>query len=178
MEKSIEVHSISKLEVLKGKSTLNLDGLVDDILKLKSYRLDDNPVNSHYEDTRCPESPVVQEIVKELAEAFKGVTQLDLILLDCWSHIHEKNMSTNQHSHYPADVSAVYYVKVPEGSGQLIFHPSANPYHPGRNAFKPEEKTFILFPSFVDHSVTRNQSDETRISLSFNFKIQDRNSNE
>jgi len=172
MEKSIEIHPLNSIDILKGKSLLDIDGLSDDILKLKSYRLDNNPVNSHYEDTRCPETPVVQEIIKELAEAFKGATGFDLILLDCWSHIHEKNMSTGQHDHYPSDVSAVYYVKVPKGSGSLVFHPQSNKYHPGRIPFAPEEKTFVLFPGYLDHSVTRNQSDETRISLSFNFKIQ------
>ena len=178
MEKSIEAHSISKIDVLKGQSLLDIDGLADDILKLQDQRLDDDPVNTHFEDTRCPESPVVQKIIAEIAEAFKGVTQLDLILMDCWSHIHEKGMSTNQHSHYPHDVSAVYYVKVPEGSGHIVFHPTSNPYHPSRIPFKPEEKTFFIFPSFLDHSVTRNQSDEKRISLSFNFKLQGRDNSE
>ena len=172
MEKSIEVHQINSIDILKGKSLLELDGLVDDILKLKSYRLDDNPVNSQYEDTRCPETPLVQEIIKELVEAFKGATGHDLILLECWSHIHEKNMSTRLHDHYPTDVSAVYYVKVPKGAGSLVFHPQSNKYHVGSIPVEPEEKTFIFFPGHLDHSVSRNHSNETRISLSFNFKIQ------
>lgn len=178
MEKSIEIHPISQIDILRGRSEIDLGGLVDQILEFKTQRLDPNPINSHYEDTKCPDSPIIDEIVAELKAAFKGVTGMDLVLMDMWSHIHEKNMSTNQHSHYPADVSGVFYIKVPEGSGQLVFHPAANPYHPGRIPFKPEEKLFFLFPSFLDHSVTRNQSDETRISLSFNFKIKKESPNE
>ena len=30
--------------------------------------------------------------------------------------------------------------------------------------------TYFMFPSYLDHFVTRNMSEEKRISLSFNFK--------
>jgi len=29
---------------------------------------------------------------------------------------------------------------------------------------------YLMFPGFLDHSVTRNFSDQKRVSISFNFK--------
>ena len=36
--------------------------------------------------------------------------------------------------------------------------------------FKPEEGTYYIFPGYLNHAVTRNMSEEKRISLSYNFK--------
>ena len=38
----------------------------------------------------------------------------------------------------------------------------------------PRAGEFFLFPSTMDHHVTRNLSDDVRISVSFNFKIEDK----
>ena len=34
---------------------------------------------------------------------------------------------------------------------------------------KAEESKFFLFPSWIKHSVERNESDKERISIAFNF---------
>ena len=96
---------------------------------------------------------------------------MELVTEKAWVHVHEKNMSTDKHNHYPLDISAVFYVSVPDGSGDIVFHPSHNKYHPQRNSYPPEEGVFYIFPGILDHSVTRNNSNERRISLSCNFKI-------
>ena len=88
-----------------------------------------------------------------------------------WSHIHEKNMSTTIHNHYPVEISAVFYVSVPEGSGKLLLHPHHNKYHLATVPFEPEEGMFFIFPGALEHSVTRNHSDKPRISLAFNFNL-------
>ena len=37
---------------------------------------------------------------------------------------------------------------------------------------KPEDGLFILFPSYMPHEVHPNQSDEVRISASFNVQVE------
>ena len=68
-------------------------------------------------------------------------------------------------------VSAVLYVSVPEGSGNLVFRPKLNHrYHGwGATTIKPEKGFYYMFPGYLDHYVTRNQSDNNRISFSINF---------
>ena len=171
MEKSIEIHTISKIDVMRGTSNIDLTGLADLLLDHQNNRLDPEPSHTHYEDSHCPDHPIVDEIINELKSTFKAVTKLDLELHSKWAHIHQKNMSTNIHDHYPCDVSSAFYVSVPEGSGKICFHPSLNKYHPMREVFEPHEGMFLIFPGILEHSVTRNHSEQPRISLAFNFTI-------
>ena len=39
------------------------------------------------------------------------------------------------------------------------------------NTIAPKENMLVIFPSWVPHAVEINLSDEERISLSFNFKL-------
>jgi|TARA_B100001250_G_C19644234_1_gene719650 hypothetical protein len=171
MEKNLEIHTISKVDICCGRTSINLDGLSDLILDNASEKLDSDPSHTHYEDTICPDSPIIDKIINEMICAFKGATGFDIELTDRWSHIHEKNMSTTLHDHYPSDISSAFYVSVPDNAGQIVFHPSHNRYHPARVSIPPEEGMYLMFPGYLDHSVTRNQSKEKRISLAFNFNI-------
>jgi ectoine hydroxylase-related dioxygenase (phytanoyl-CoA dioxygenase family) len=46
-----------------------------------------------------------------------------------------------------------------------------NPYTWQNFDFTPEPGKLIMFKSDVRHSVGKNKSDETRISLAYNFKV-------
>ena len=39
------------------------------------------------------------------------------------------------------------------------------------NGISPKEGALVLFPSYLDHSVNENMSDDERIVISFNIKI-------
>ena len=164
-----EIVTISKVDVLRGRSLVNIDGLADLLLENVDYRMDDDPCNSMYEDSFCPESTIVDSIIEELENNFYRLTGIRIKEVGRWSHIHEPNMSTNTHSHHPTDISAVYYVSIPKGSGKILFYTSYNSFNKRKVTFQPEEKMFLMFPGSLEHSVTRNLSDAKRISLSFNF---------
>ena len=130
MEKSLEIHTISKIDVCKGQSNINSDGLAmlaDLILTKKDKRLDNDEWSTHYEDTEAPDCKMLDDIVIEMAKAFHAATGYQLVLDSKWSHIHEKNMSTTIHNHYPVEISAVFYVSVPELSLIHISEPT-RPY--------------------------------------------------
>ena len=80
--------------------------------------------------------------------------------------------------------SGAYYVKVPKNSGQIKFNdPRSGPKYIFPNQknvplpehlwkelhVEPVENRVIMFPAWLEHLVDLNQSDETRISVSFNF---------
>ena len=81
-------------------------------------------------------------------------------------------MSANTHNHNTTYVSSVVYVEVPEGSGKIIFRPRLNQYDNSAYSSKldPERGVYYVFPGYLDHFVTRNMSDQLRVSLSINFK--------
>ena len=80
-------------------------------------------------------------------------------------------MSTNTHNHKGSYVSAVVYAQTPVNCGQIVFLPKLNPYEDStyKTSYVAEKGTYLMFPSYLDHFVTRNNSNDIRISMSLNF---------
>ena len=89
-----------------------------------------------------------------------------------WGHIHEKNMSTRLHDHPNCFASGVVYISVPKGSGSIVFSPTIDIKNRDRflAPFPPKRGRYYVFPGYLYHYVTRHNSDEMRVSLSFNLK--------
>ena len=169
--REVKIVNIARIDLLESKTTANLDELKDILIANYGNRLTDIIDDSCFEDSVCPPNPVCDQIISEMISAFKAATGEDIVLVDMWGHIHEKNMSTTLHNHRESYVSAVCYVEVPEGAGSLIFRPRINQYDNSAFAtrFDPKKSVYYMFPGFIDHFVTRNLSDNLRISVSFNF---------
>lgn len=155
----------------------------DIILKNKKSLVEDKDsvdyVLSRHEDTKFPMNPEFKKIINHITNQFKYLYHKDLKLLSFWSHIHEKNMSTVTHNHISKEdyegtkyLSGVYYVQVPKKSGHFVFHYPLNSHVTHKLPVMPMEGEFFLFSSALDHHVTRNLSNELRISVSFNLEIQ------
>lgn len=99
-----------------------------------------------------------------------------------WIHVTPSGEVTQQHDHKPSLFGGVYYVDKPEDSGDLVFI-DVNPYHefsprvlPGKTdpitrpeiTMEAEEGTMLIFPGWLPHKVSKNNSDRRRISISFN----------
>jgi len=141
---------------------------------------DINYILTRQEDAKFPMNAEFEKVIKHINAQFSYLTNKKLKLLTFWAHIHEKNMSTVMHSHLSKEdyegtqyVSGVYYVQVPEKSGHLVFLYPHNTHVTHKFPVMPKTSEFVLFSSAMEHYVTRNLSDELRISVSFNFKIED-----
>jgi len=87
----------------------------------------------------------------------------------------------HQHNPYCGNfLSGVFYVKVPQNSGDIIFHdprphisgaPDQEYYYDAHPSllYPSLEGDLLLFPSWLEHEVQENNSDEVRISISFNI---------
>ena len=87
-----------------------------------------------------------------------------------------------KHDVYFHQLVSVYYLKSNENSGDIRIngplirtmpplYDKNNPYTWQNFDFTPEPGKLIMFKSDVRHSVGKNKSDETRISLAYNFKV-------
>ena len=101
---------------------------------------------------------------------------------ESWFNYSIKNDYQEKHEHYPFDISAVYYLSVPENSGNIRFYTHEpqgvkenfienNIYTWRSYIIKPEPGLLLIFKSNLTHGVTKNKSDKPRISLAYNFKI-------
>ena len=106
-----------------------------------------------------------------------------------WVNINSPGSLNLQHSHPSCDLSGVLWVKFPDKSGNIFFHsPSRfetfqeiesytedfknnNNYHHSY-WFPPIEGRMLIFPSHLEHDVRENLSNEDRISVSFNIKLE------
>ena len=99
-----------------------------------------------------------------------------------WINISSFGHSNIKHIHVNSLLSGCIYLKVPKDSGNLLLHSnSINEYFfksytdcSSDNTspeifFFAEDKKVIIFPSFLPHSVEKNNSVEDRISVAFNF---------
>lgn len=90
------------------------------------------------------------------------------------------------HNHAGAFISGTFYVKVPDGAGDITFY--KNPYeeyaitgvapivqHTAISGstcrYSPREGRLILFPGYLQHAVMPTAGSEDRVSLSFNMGI-------
>lgn len=87
-----------------------------------------------------------------------------------WSHVHLPLESTERHNHNKTmredAVSFVYYVRTPDKCGDLVFvlDDMISPA-----IIKPVAGMLVLFPSYLNHKVTKNLSGSVRISISGNL---------
>lgn len=120
--------------------------------------------------------------VNDVGARYTGIS--NLVLGNWWININGKHDYNVPHDHQNSILSGVYYVSVPaENTGNLILHrgDTAEFFLTSKvqreatmaNALMvdcpPTESSFYLFPSWVKHSVERNESNQERISIAFNF---------
>ena len=108
----------------------------------------------------------------------------ELKISGMWTIINPYQASNARHIHSNNFISAAYYVKAPENSGDIVFHDprSANVIKTpiiniqnklNSNTFNitPKEGLLVLFPSYLHHSVNMNKSSGDRIVISFNINL-------
>ena len=106
------------------------------------------------------------------------------VLGNMWANINYPGGFNRPHLHPNALFSGVYWIKAPEKSGDLMLYEprqGAQCTMPNRKEGKlppelwrevhytPRAGTIVMFPAWLWHEVRTNQSNDIRISVSFNF---------
>ncbi len=100
----------------------------------------------------------------------------------CWANVLAKSAAHKAHSHPNNFLSGVYYVRTHAGTDTINFHDprsQARVIRPPVAELTAEntdqvvvrvtDGTLLIFPSYLEHSVDTNTSEEERISISFNI---------
>ena len=125
---------------------------------------------------------LIDQIVIRLEKIYKdyNITRRPK-LLNYWININSPGNYNISHNHTLSFFSCVYYVKVPENSGDLIieraddsayfiqYFEEINQHGAQAILFDTAENKLVCFPSWVKHSVGQNLSNDTRISIAFNL---------
>ena len=133
--------------------------------------------------------PEYKNLVDMLYEAQRTIYDQEHLdsepfLGNMWANINPPKSMNRSHQHPNSLWSGVYYVKAPKNCGHLkVDDPraSASMIRPKQKEgqlpprlyrethYEPKDGRLIMFPSWLLHCVDPNESNEIRISVSFNF---------
>jgi len=130
----------------------------------------------------------ISEISKNIESAIKDMnwdleTQI-VKITSMWSIINNKDAFNEKHHHGNSALSAAYYVKAKQNAGNIVFYDprQANVFHHPTSkevnsvnaqvqSVTPKAGTLVLFPSYLEHKVNPNLSNDERIVISFNVSL-------
>tara|TARA_B100000686_G_C16612629_1_gene874654 strand:- start:236 stop:841 length:606 start_codon:yes stop_codon:yes gene_type:complete len=128
---------------------------------------------------------IFENYVKKSVEEIGWNYDSDRVKIEAmWSIINKKGSFNIQHNHPNAYLSAAYYVKFPEKSGNIKFfdpREQKNIRYPKITKYTeisapiveitPKEGDLLIFPAYLYHAVSENLAEEDRIIVSFNVDI-------
>ena len=146
-------------------------------------------VNGWHSTTDMHTKPEYKPLVDELFRMVYQVFNEEFLdgepkLGNMWANINPPGGYNKPHIHPNSLFSGVYYVKTPPNCGRLICNdprqgiqtcmPNRKKGQPPKHLWRevnlqPQENRAIMFNSWLWHTVEPNQSNEDRISVSFNF---------
>lgn len=172
-QKALEyISSLQKIDPL-GKKRSNING----------WHSNDFDMNS------VPSKELIKSFKPSINTALKDMDwdleKQDVKITNMWAIINYKGSFNQKHHHGNSDLSAAYYLSAGKDCGNIVFydprpaptfkHPiakKANILNASINSVTPEEGLLVLFPSYVEHSVSPNLSNEKRVVISFNISLE------
>lgn len=141
--------------------------LKDDDFKEKTHLFYGRYENLYLEVNKIPELEIIVNNAQLNAANILNIAKEKLVF-GFWLNAMAAGDVTTAHTHDDDDelLSCVYYIAVPENSGDLII--TANNE---KTKIKPKEGEFVFFKPDVLHEVSENKSGQSRLSMAFNFGL-------
>ena len=139
--------------------------------------------------TKSLKKSIDKEIEIYLRKYLRLKTTVGLKHQCSWILVHKKGDFSPKHYHRNSWLSGIYYYKVNPNSGRVVFSntppfswtcslmdPSSevedfNSINSHEYRVTPKEGDLFLFPSQLEHKSYPNESDDDRISISFNYTL-------
>ena len=120
--------------------------------------------NIYINEADIPEIAALLSVVKQQASLLLGMPE-ETLKAGFWFNAMEAGHLTALHHHDENDelLSAVYYIRVPVNSGNLILHDEDRTVR-----VQPQAGKLVMFAPDVPHEVTVNHSPDLRLSVGMN----------
>jgi len=119
---------------------------------------------------------------------FGASDNVEFCLLNSWINKHHKGDYGQLHNHQNSLISGCLYLQVNDHTGGIRFYKNTawtnllplsvaieykklNHINSQYYTISPKQGSIVIFPSHLEHMIEKNQSDETRCSLAFNFYV-------
>jgi len=159
----------------------NIVNLNQDIVKKFNANQNNNDIRKthlfegRYENIYLSEQqiPELKILIDEAVSLAEDILMVKNISAGYWFNAMPPESTTTLHSHDDFDelLSAVYYLHVPEDSGNLIVYNKTVNNKEEKIEITPHAGEFIFFKPDIKHEVGRNNSNEYRLSIGINFGV-------
>ena len=130
---------------------------------------------------------IIIPVISELVDEYKLTSQADIVQM--WINVNGANSYNVSHRHPGADFSGVLWIKQTPKQGRFIFDNIDVCYRDATILYNIDSKyleekrmlpewypsykngTVMIFPAMFSHRVEINETQEDRISISFNIKL-------
>jgi len=157
---------------ITGSTNIDNKKITLDFLKLndspdirKTHLFEGRYENIYLNEKHIPE---LSSLIDEATQHAQNILKVQGLRAGYWFNYMPPESTTTLHTHDDDDelLSAVYYVDVPENSGNLIIYQGSE-----KIEIRPETGHFIFFKPDVQHEVSRNNSHQHRLSIGINFGL-------
>ena len=141
--------------------------LHDNDFKEKTHLFNGRYENIYLESDKISELKIIIDTAMENAARILNIKR-EKLASGFWMNTMEAGDVTTAHTHDDDDelLSCVYYIKVPDESGDLIITENNK-----KIIIKSEEGYFVFFSPATLHEVSKNKSEQSRLSIAFNFGL-------
>ena len=149
------------------KISKKFEQLNDEDFKEKTHLFNGRYENIYLEANKIPGLEIIVNVALENAANILNIKK-EKLTSGFWLNAMRSGDVTTAHTHDDDDelLSCVYYIKVPENSGDLIITENNI-----KTIIQPEEGNFIFFSPATLHEVSKNKSGQSRLSIAFNFGL-------
>jgi|LakMenEpi03Aug12_release.lakeMendotaPanAssembly.Ray.scaffolds.fasta_scaffold294360_2 uncharacterized protein (TIGR02466 family) len=112
---------------------------------------------------------------REVVTPNRNLESLAYKILSLWVNFNSASDFNEPHTHGDTKITGVYYVRVPQGAGELcLIRPDHNPIFPSEDTtlrLVPQQGRVYLFPGHLIHYVLAGDKSQTeqRVSIAFNM---------
>ena len=129
---------------------------------------------------------VVEQYSDKCINDYGYANSTKLKVSNLWFSANSNGGFNQIHNHAGAFISGTFYIKVPNGAGEITFYKNHYEEYAVSGAapivqhtaisgstcrYEPREGRLILFPGYLQHAVMPTTGNEERVSLSFNMSI-------
>ena len=134
------------------------------------------------------EDDVLHHFIINCLAGFPVIDETFNMKVSAWVNINKPGDYNIKHNHPTSDLAGVLWIKCPKDCGDIIFDsPTSFQSHNELKSyiddfknqnnlhhsyyFDPTEGRILVFPAHLNHRVQENKSNEDRISVSFNIRL-------
>ena len=134
------------------------------------------------------EDDMLHHFIINCLAGFPVIDESFNIKIDAWININKPGDYNIKHNHPASDLAGVLWLKCPKDCGNIVFeNPTSFQSYNENNSyiddfknqnnlyhsyyFNPTEGRILVFPAHLNHRVQENKSNEDRISVSFNIRL-------